>query len=255
MLKYFRRIRYDLLEKNKNGKPASRTGRYFKYAFGEVILVVIGILIALQINNWNTSRNDNKKVEKYLNEVHNNIQSDIARIEDRVDFSSIKIEKLKTTIDYYYKAGEEPRYLDSITAFILSGQIGRISDFNPSKSGIEALLGSGDINLISDSIRIKINEYYELYNVLRPMVERVASLTRSAIQDQLMKQVVKKSYIEDFVELEIPSESLESEKTFKPNVSMAADIMLLSIIVKSYKGDLLELKDKGFELIQAIQKY
>ena len=46
MIKFFRRIRYDLMEKNK-------TGKYFKYAIGEIILVVIGILIALQINNWN----------------------------------------------------------------------------------------------------------------------------------------------------------------------------------------------------------
>jgi len=43
MIKFFRKIRYDLMEKN-------RTAQYFKYAIGEIILVVIGILIALQIN-------------------------------------------------------------------------------------------------------------------------------------------------------------------------------------------------------------
>jgi len=54
MIKLFRKIRYDLIEKN-------RTGKYFKYAIGEIILVVIGILIALQINTWNTEH-DNKKI-------------------------------------------------------------------------------------------------------------------------------------------------------------------------------------------------
>ena len=49
MIKFFRKIRYDLMEKNK-------TGKYLKYAIGEIILVVIGILIALQINNWNEDR-------------------------------------------------------------------------------------------------------------------------------------------------------------------------------------------------------
>ena len=49
MIKFFRKIRYDLMEKNK-------TVKYFKYAFGEIILVVFGILIALQINNWNETR-------------------------------------------------------------------------------------------------------------------------------------------------------------------------------------------------------
>ncbi len=51
MIKFFRKIRYDLIEKNK-------TAKYLKYAIGEIILVVIGILIALQINNWNQNRLD-----------------------------------------------------------------------------------------------------------------------------------------------------------------------------------------------------
>ena len=54
---FFRRIRYHLLEKNK-------TGKYFKYAIGEIFLVVIGILIALQINNWNENRNILQDIEE-----------------------------------------------------------------------------------------------------------------------------------------------------------------------------------------------
>ena len=50
MLKFFGTIRKNLLMKNQSSK-------YFKYAVGEIILVVIGILIALQINNWNTQKN------------------------------------------------------------------------------------------------------------------------------------------------------------------------------------------------------
>jgi len=49
MIKLFRNIRQNLLSEGKSVK-------YLKYAFGEIILVVIGILIALQINNWNLER-------------------------------------------------------------------------------------------------------------------------------------------------------------------------------------------------------
>ncbi len=49
MIKFFRKIRYDLMEKNK-------TRKYLKYAIGEIVLVVIGILIAIQINEWNRDR-------------------------------------------------------------------------------------------------------------------------------------------------------------------------------------------------------
>ena len=49
MIKFFRKIRQNLLSEG-------RTGKYFKYALGEILLVVLGILIALQINNWNGER-------------------------------------------------------------------------------------------------------------------------------------------------------------------------------------------------------
>ena len=59
MIKFFRKIRQQLLIENK-------TGKYFKYAIGEIVLVVIGILIALQINNWNEARKQNLKQSIYL---------------------------------------------------------------------------------------------------------------------------------------------------------------------------------------------
>ncbi|MDO1501189.1 DUF6090 family protein [Winogradskyella maritima] len=66
MIKFFRKIRYNLMEQNK-------TGKYFKYAIGEIILVVIGILIALQINNWNENRksliNERVVLTKFLQDL------------------------------------------------------------------------------------------------------------------------------------------------------------------------------------------
>ena len=58
MIKFFRQIRQNLIMENK-------TGKYLKYAIGEIVLVVIGILIALQINNWNENRKE-KQQEKAI---------------------------------------------------------------------------------------------------------------------------------------------------------------------------------------------
>jgi hypothetical protein len=66
MIKLFRTIRYDLMDKNKSGK-------YLKYAIGEIILVVIGILIALQINNWNEHRKDAIEEKAILKNLHENL--------------------------------------------------------------------------------------------------------------------------------------------------------------------------------------
>ena len=76
MIKFFRKIRYDLMEKNMPvslaGPPAGVAGntkKYLKYAIGEIVLVVFGILIALQINNWNVNRLNKKLVKTYLNSL------------------------------------------------------------------------------------------------------------------------------------------------------------------------------------------
>lgn len=62
MIKIFRKIRQTLLSEGK-------TGKYFKYAIGEIILVVIGIIIALQLNNWNENRKRQIELDKLLYDI------------------------------------------------------------------------------------------------------------------------------------------------------------------------------------------
>ena len=73
MIKFFRKIRYDLIEKNK-------TGRYLKYAIGEIILVVIGILIALQINNANEKNKISIVEQQILIDLQNETISNIENL-------------------------------------------------------------------------------------------------------------------------------------------------------------------------------
>ncbi|MCA0133804.1 DUF6090 family protein [Winogradskyella alexanderae] len=66
MIKFFRHIRKSLIEQNQMGK-------YFKYAIGEILLVVIGILIALQVNNWNETRKRQIELDKLLNDIEQDL--------------------------------------------------------------------------------------------------------------------------------------------------------------------------------------
>lgn len=63
MIKFFRHIRKDLMETGK-------TGKYLKYAIGEIFLVVIGILLALQISEWNTNFKRQKSETQLLHDIH-----------------------------------------------------------------------------------------------------------------------------------------------------------------------------------------
>ncbi len=82
MIKFFRRIRKKLLSEGK-------IGDYFKYAFGEIILVVIGILIALQINNWNEKIKVTQKTDSYLDALNTEIETNI----NTLDYHKIKFHK------------------------------------------------------------------------------------------------------------------------------------------------------------------
>ena len=78
MLHYFRKIRRDLITNSQSIK-------YLKYAIGEVILVVLGILIALQINNWKEKRNNDYKKEVHIQRLSNDLGLDTMNLGYYVD--------------------------------------------------------------------------------------------------------------------------------------------------------------------------
>jgi len=74
MMKVFRNIRQKLVAENKS---VIRNTNYFKYAIGEILLVVIGILIALQVNNWNEQRKSNEKFNAVLEQIYTIVDQDV----------------------------------------------------------------------------------------------------------------------------------------------------------------------------------
>lgn len=85
MLKFFSRIRQNLLNEN-------RFSKYLLYAIGEIILVVIGILIALQINNWNENRKHKKAEMEFLSGIKNDLQEDQKYIQLIVNLANEKLD-------------------------------------------------------------------------------------------------------------------------------------------------------------------
>ena len=73
MIKFFRHIRQNLIIEKKTGKPAFAAGRYLKYAIGEIILVMVGILLALQVSNWNEKRKQDANFNKLIYDHENEI--------------------------------------------------------------------------------------------------------------------------------------------------------------------------------------
>ena len=102
MIKFFRKIRHNLLSENK-------TGKYFKYAIGEIILVVIGILIALQINNWNQDRINDKKEVETLKALKNDVKTNYEQFGYYQNLVRIKRNTLIKILNGNYSAINYPK--------------------------------------------------------------------------------------------------------------------------------------------------
>ncbi|MBT8180514.1 MAG: hypothetical protein KJO53_02885, partial [Eudoraea sp.] len=86
------------MEKNKTVKPAWPVGRYLKYAIGEILLVVIGILIALQVNTWNQDRIYNKERTYLISELLSEFEDNLNQINWVVSHNENLMAKIDTLI-------------------------------------------------------------------------------------------------------------------------------------------------------------
>jgi len=136
MIKFFRHIRQKHIMENK-------TGKYFKYAIGEIILVVIGILIALQINNWNEQRKDRVKEQALLGQLKKEYESNLIQLNEKIEMRKTMVnsaQKLLNMIDH-----RDQVVSDSI-AYYLS-----YTRMSPTFDPIENdLINSGKLDLIQD---------------------------------------------------------------------------------------------------------
>ncbi|NJN49876.1 MAG: hypothetical protein HC798_00150 [Polaribacter sp.] len=148
MIKFFRKIRQKLLEQN-------RVSKYLLYAFGEIVLVVIGILIALQINDWNENRKERYEELKLLRQIKVDLienQDETLNLIKRIKVNSYAMDSVISSLKNQKYSNRIPVYMTLIH---------RKSFFNNSNSGYK-LIGSGMHKVISnDSLLKDILQLYE----------------------------------------------------------------------------------------------
>lgn len=148
MLRLFQTIREKLLQKGK-----SRT--YLLYAIGEIVLVVVGILIAFQIDNWNEDRVNRNKEVKILTQIH----ADLSNNYEEVGNLLTKLEFSKNSSDSLLKSFREKKQIRSF--FVYSSIIHQRFFFNASSSGYSLLGGSLGTLISNDLLRNNIVQIYE----------------------------------------------------------------------------------------------
>ncbi|NRD24946.1 hypothetical protein HNV10_16975 [Winogradskyella litoriviva] len=154
MIKFFRKIRQNLLSENKFSK-------YLIYAIGEIFLVVVGILIALSINNWNESKKLNKEIVSLSKSIINELGNDIAAFDRAIILNDSVLNTSAVIFDSISQTKS-----GNIRKLLLLNS--RYWDFRPNNAVYKSSVSSGFLTNYDDSLEIKIINYYEKqYTVLK----------------------------------------------------------------------------------------
>lgn len=195
MIKFFRKIRQQLLSENKFSK-------YLIYAIGEIILVVIGILIALQINNWNQAKQDGKKEQLLLNQLLVEYKSNLTQLNDKIYIRDEGINSALSLLNY--RSFEHQDVSNDSVNLHISRLIMRPT-FDPELGVSTELINSGNLYLISNmDLRNKISAFPSSLGELRE-------------EEQVIFNSVENNFIpfliENFQVGRIMAEFLDDEKT------------------------------------------
>ncbi|EPR74168.1 hypothetical protein ADIWIN_0745 [Winogradskyella psychrotolerans RS-3] len=150
MIKFFRKLRQNMIRENKVNK-------YLLYAIGEIILVVIGILIALQINNWNQELGNKQNEHVIIKNLNLEFKKNKISIEKYIKHHETILSDTRVLIDL---VGEPEDVLNRFNLDSLLAQTIDYMSYKPSQSVVLDVISSGKLNLISsDSLRLQFFEW------------------------------------------------------------------------------------------------
>jgi len=195
------------MEKNK-------TGKYLKYAIGEIVLVVIGILIALQINNWNEEVKSRTIELDILNEIKLSLSRDLEDLELNLKAHNQILRSQNILVEWFKT---DTTYSDSL-AFHFA-KINHQTEFISNDGAFETLKSMGLRSLSKDSIRISL---LRIYDLRYKMYREFESYYRTNLA-YIIKTINPKHFelTEDITVLkrEGIGQSLKEEENLKPKIS------------------------------------
>lgn len=179
MLKIFRNIRKQMLSEGK-------TVQYLKYALGEIILVVIGILIALSINNWNQEKTNRTEEQNYYKYIKRQLNEDKGEISGNVDYNNNYLRQYKYAIDIIEK--NDRTEIDSLAK--ISIKLMKYSDFHRQSNIYETIVNSGEIKLLKNhQIIEKLQKLEETYIYMNTLENTHAEAVNSFIVPDIVSMI------------------------------------------------------------------
>lgn len=184
MIKFFRHIRKKLLGEN-------RFTKYLVYAIGEIVLVVIGIMIALQVNNWNNRRAQDEKTVAILNQIIDELIIDVDVIQDANEYYLFK----DSLIEVYKKIDLKNIPSNSETEFDEQNLIHLIRTFAPVEihdRGFNLLMNHTD--QLDKRFKKHVDMLVYLYQDQKPMIELYYDRLKTLLYEHRMHKIKNHSW-------------------------------------------------------------
>jgi len=157
MLKFFRKIRQQLLSEN-------RFSKYLIYAVGEIVLVVIGILIALQVNNWNEQRKLENTGQEYVYEIYKELKTERSNIDSIL--SSLSTQYSGTEYVLSVIESEKQNIKDTIQFTKHFWSTTRLFIIERDLNTFDKLKSSGQSALLkNDSLSTMVDRFYKNFDI------------------------------------------------------------------------------------------
>ena len=168
-----------------------KIGRYMAYAVGEILLVVIGILIALQINEWDVKKSRTASVKQYYQNMKKQLAVDRNELAEAIDYSNVYLEQFKQADRIISNQNkDETDTLGKISLSLL-----KYSDFRRKSSIYQTLVNTGDIKLITNQNILRNFEELETDYIY---IERLESIHADASLNFVIPKVVLAVQISPF---------------------------------------------------------
>ncbi|MDX1471642.1 MAG: DUF6090 family protein, partial [Flavobacteriaceae bacterium] len=229
MIKFFRQIRRNMISEN-------RTYRYLFYAIGEIILVVIGILIALQVNTWNNQRIDAELAESYLKEIRSSLKNDLQNIEQVLDYNSNKHKAIDSV--FSIMESNEPQSIKNQRILPHLQYLTDYSVFVPNSVAFDNMIASSTINLIKTAkLRELLSNYYNSPELSSDFTQEQVKLQTRRFVDESITLLLNDEIVEKLSGYSInlaPSGDFFSDPlTFKNLFNMQKNILAQNDILES----------------------
>jgi hypothetical protein len=230
MIKFFRNIRKQLLGEGK-------TGKYFKYAIGEIVLVVIGILIALWINNLNIDSQEQKETFALVNSLELELNENLREVDDRKKELTKIVKNFIKVLNFSANSNSDLP-IDTLKVYVTDLMTFAAIEINDSR--FNSAKSAGKFNLLSEEMAASLAVYENTISNFRKFSDKT-----TIFDDQWFELGFKHNIVSDFHAFFYKDINLQKhqliEQTEDSYRKFITDIKTYKTLYRFYTQNLVEL--------------